>query len=439
MDFTPILANLGIAELNDLQRAALQAIEREPNTVLLAPTGSGKTLAFLLPILQRLKPEAAGVQALIVSPTRELALQIERVWQQMGTGFKVNTVYGGHSMPLEVQSLRQPPALLIGTPGRVLEHLTRKTFDAGMVTLLVLDEFDKSLALGFHEHMEGIVKALPKLAVRVLASATNKLHLPAFTGIDRPHVLNFNKAQAKSTENLALKTVLAPEEDAHKIDTLFRLLGHFGAESTLVFCNQREATEWVAQQLQERGLECAFFHGGLEQPDREKMLVRFRNGSVLFLIASDLAARGLDIPEVRHVVHYELPLHEKEFIHRNGRTARMHAEGTAYLLVHAGEALPAYLSELPEAAPLPDRAPEVPVPAWTTIYISGGKKNKLSKTDIVGFFSQKGGLAKDDLGRIDVLDFMAFAAVKRHKVAALLAGVRGEKMKGERYKIVVAK
>jgi superfamily II DNA/RNA helicase len=429
------LSNLGIPALNAMQETALPAIQNHPNVTLLAPTGSGKTLAFLLPVLSQLKAGTPGVQCLIVSPTRELAIQIERVWQNMSTGFKVNTCYGGHSMQTETQNLSQPPALLIGTPGRLLEHINRNSFSLEGIRILVLDEFDKSLSMGFQEEMKDIIKGLHSLEKRILVSATNKLSIPAFTGITHPKVLDFYKAVEKSTDGLVVKRVISPTEDKSK--TLFQLLCYLGSEPTLIFCNQRDSTEKACAMLADMDIPCSFFHGGMEQPDREKTLVQFRNGSILYLVASDLAARGLDIPEVKNVVHYELPLKQNDFLHRNGRTARMHAEGTAYLLMNADEPLPAYLPDAPTLLELPptETLPE-PSP-WITLYISGGKKDKLSKMDIVGFLSKKGNLQKDDIGKIEVMDFLSFAAVKKDIAEGLLRAVQSEKMKGKKYKIVI--
>lgn len=429
------LSHLGIQALNVMQETALPAIQNHPNVTLLAPTGSGKTLAFLLPILKLLKTDTPGVQCLILSPTRELGIQIERVWQKMSTGFKVNTCYGGHSMQTETQNLSQPPALLIGTPGRILEHINRKTFALEGIRILVLDEFDKSLSMGFQEQMKDIIKGLQFLEKRILVSATNKLSIPVFTGITQPKVLNFNKAAEKSTDGLVVKRVMAPDED--KSRTLFQLLCHLGSEPTLIFCNQRDSTEMVRDSLSGMGIASTCFHGGMEQPEREKTLVQFRNGSILYLVASDLAARGLDIPEVKNVVHFETPLKQNDFLHRNGRTARMHSEGTAYLLMHPDEPIPVYLPEPPPLFELPpaDTLPE-PSP-WITLYISGGKKDKLSKMDIVGFFSKKGSLQKEDIGKIEVMDFMSFVAVKKDVVGGLLKAIQSEKMKGKKYKIVV--
>jgi len=434
--FATYLSRLGIPALNPMQEAAARAVQTHANVVLLAPTGSGKTLAFLLPVLEQMKPDAPGVQCLILSPTRELAIQIERVWQKMATGFKVNTCYGGHSMQTETQNLSQSPALLIGTPGRILEHINRQTFSLEHIRTLVLDEFDKSLSMGFQEQMAGIISGLQRLEKRILASATDKQHIPQFTGITHPKVLNFYKNLEKSTNGLVVKRVVAATPD--KDETLLNLLCFLGNDTTLIFCNQRDTTERVRDYLAQMGVACAVFHGGMEQMDRERTLVQFRNGSIVFLVASDLAARGLDIPEVKNVVHYEAPMKHNDFLHRNGRTARMHADGTAWLLLGKDEPLPAYLAEEPPPlfdVPLSETLPS-PAP-WLTLYISGGKKDKISKMDIVGFLSKKGGLKPGDLGKIEVLDHMAFAAVRRELAAGVVRAVQGEKMKGEKYKIVV--
>lgn len=434
-EYLNTLAKFGIPALNAMQEKTIPAIQQHANVIILAPTGSGKTLAFLLPILSRLKHDRPGVQCLILSPTRELAIQIERVWQKMATGFKVNTCYGGHSMQIETNNLSQPPALLIGTPGRILEHCIRKSFELDGISMLVLDEFDKSLAMGFQEQMGDIIKGLNFLEKRVLVSATNKAVIPPFTGVSDPKVLNFYKEIEKHTDGLLLKKIVAPTMEKDR--SLFNLLCFLGSEPTLIFCNQRDSTEIARDYLKGMGIHAAAFHGGMEQHDREKTLMQFRNGSTIFLIATDLAARGLDIPEVKNVIHYEIPLKQNDFLHRNGRTARMHAEGTAYLIFHKDESLPVYLGKAPQLLELPPVANIPPPSPWVTLYISGGKKDKLSKMDIVGFFSKRGGLQQDDIGKIEVMDFMSFVAVKKELAKGLLKAIATEKMKGKKYKIVV--
>jgi superfamily II DNA/RNA helicase len=430
------MTRMGIEQLNDMQLAALQAIPAETDTKLLAPTGSGKTLGFLLPILQLIQPDTQGVQVLIIAPTRELAIQIERVWQQMGTGYKVSTCYGGHPMPVEVNNLLEPPALLIGTPGRLLDHLARPSFDPLTVHTLVLDEFDKSLSLGFQEQMTEVIGALKQLQRRVLVSATGNLRAPDFTGIKHPKTLNFTRQQLPVQEGFTLHSVAYNETD--KQETLFNLLCALGSDSTLVFCNQRDSTEQLYDYLGRKGLDVGYFHGGLDQLEREKALIRFRNGSTTFFISSDLAARGLDIPDVRNVVHAELPMKNNDFVHRNGRTARMHAEGRAFVLLGATEALPDYLSERPAPFALPAKAILPPRSPWTTLYISGGKKDKLSKVDIVGFLGQKGQLPKNEIGKIEVLDFMTFVAIHESALKKVLSLIQNEKIKGKKYKINAA-
>jgi superfamily II DNA/RNA helicase len=437
-EISPVmLAQLGIEQLNEMQIAAYQTIQAQKNTVLLAPTGSGKTLGFLLPLLNLLNPEKKGVQCLILTPSRELAIQIEQVWRKMATGFKVNTCYGGHSVQVEMQNLSEAPAVLIGTPGRISDHLGRKSIDLAATSYLILDEFDKSLSMGFEEEMAFIVDKLTKLEKRILVSATAQLKIPAFVNIQLPVTLDFTQKEENTTANLVLKTVRTDSQS--KVEALFQLLCFLGAESTLIFCNLRETAEQVCYQLKEQGIETAFFHGKMEQLDREKTLVNFRNKSITFLLASDLAARGLDIPAVKNVIHYELPFNIEDFTHRNGRTARMNAEGTAYLLLEADEPKPAYLAELPKNFKIPKTNSLPKLSEWTTLYVSGGKKDKLSKMDIVGFLAKKGNLEKNDIGLIEVMDFMSFVAVKKNKVAVLLKLVQHEKMKGQKYRIEVAK
>lgn len=430
-----ILSNLAIDSLNEMQIVALDTIVKNPNILLLSPTGSGKTLAFLLPVLHLLDEGITKVQCLIVVPSRELALQIEQVWKKMGTKFKVNVCYGGHSIDTELKNLSNPPALLIGTPGRLTDHLDRKSFDTDFIQTLVLDEFDKSLQLGFQDEMETIIGRLPHLQKRVLLSATSDVEIPSFVKMEAPVILDY--IEEEKNESLSVKLVLSPEKD--KIETLFNLICSLDSEPALIFCNHREVTERISDLLIQKGIQTGYYHGGMDQDDRERILVQFRNGSLNYLVTTDLAARGLDIPEMNHVIHYHLPSKESEFVHRNGRTARMHASGTAYIIQFKEDKMPDYISDdldvlqISKGKSLPNR------PEYQTIYVSGGKKNKLNKSDIVGFFLQKGKLDKSDLGLIEVKDFISFAAVRSSAVKTLLSNIRDEKMKGKKYKIEVAR
>ena len=433
---TNLLLNLGIDQLNEMQEQAQESILNDSNVLLLSPTGSGKTLAFLLPLFQLLQEDAKNVQCLILVPSRELGLQIEQVWKKMGTNYKVNVCYGGHSIDTEIKNLSNPPAVLIGTPGRIADHIDRGTFDLDGIQTLILDEFDKSLQLGFHEEMSFIISKLNQLNKRVLVSATSEVEIPKYTRVVNPTVLDFIPTD-EAQSNLTIQRVISKDKD--KIQTLFQLICSLKSEAAIIFCNHRDAAERISDALNEKKIYSTYYHGGMDQDERERALIQFRNGSVTYLVTTDLAARGLDIPQMKHVIHYHLPSKEDEFTHRNGRTARMLATGTAYLILHESEKKMDYIDyglpifNVENASTLP-KSPE-----FQTIYISGGKKNKLNKIDIVGFFSQKGKLEKGDLGLIEVKDFISFAAVKSKKVKEFLTNIRDEKMKGKKFKIEVAR
>jgi superfamily II DNA/RNA helicase len=430
-----VLAALNIETLNEMQTASLEAAKKGKDVILLADTGSGKTLGFLLPVLQMLDLTNPKTQALVIAPSRELALQIEQVFKSMSTGFKVTCCYGGHKREIEENNLVEAPALIIGTPGRLADHIRRGNIKLDGVEVLVLDEFDKSLELGFQEEMSFIVGSLKHLKKRILTSATEAVVIPDFIGLDHPERLNFLSG-AKS-EALAIQYVQSEEPD--KIDTLFRLICRIGNRPTIVFCNHRDAVERTSSLLKEKGIVNVFYHGALERPERDAALCKFRNGTSNVLVTTDLASRGLDIANIRYIIHYHLPATEEAFIHRNGRTARMDASGTAVLLLGSEEDLPPYVDagiekiELPATFTLPEK------PKWTTLFIAAGKKDKVNKVDIVGFLSNKGELKKEDIGLIEVKDFFSFVAVRKSKASHALHLIKDAKIKNKRVKIAVAK
>ena len=423
------LRNLKIEALNPMQEAALDAASEEKDVILLSPTGSGKTLAFLLPLLLSLKPDDNTIQVLILVPSRELALQIDSVFKTMNTSWKTCCCYGGHPISEEKKSIQgNHPAIIIGTPGRITDHLAKGNFNPDTIRTLIIDEFDKSLEFGFHDEMAEIITQLPGLKKRVLLSATDAEEIPRFTGLNRTIKLNFLSDIPAEAPRLTLMKVISPVKD--KIDTLYKLLCTLGSSSSIVFCNHRDAVDRVSALLTEKGVSNERFHGGMEQPDRERALYKFRNGSCPVLVSTDLAARGLDIPEVEHIIHYHLPVNEEAFTHRNGRTARWDATGTSYLILNLEEHVPDYIPSELEIFDLPENAPRPAKPQWVTIYIGKGKKDKLSKIDIAGFLYKKGNLAREDVGTIDVKDHYAFVAVRRPKMKQLLTLIRGEKIKG---------
>lgn len=407
-DIHSMLRKLGIGALNEMQKAAIEAITNNPEVVLLSPTGSGKTLAFLLPIIASLDLTKEEVQCLVVVPTRELAMQIEQVTRQLGAGIKVNAVYGGRAGYKDKVDLKHRPAILVGTPGRIADHLRRENFDIAQIKTLVLDEFDKSLEIGFETEMREIVQTLEAVNKKVLTSATLKSELPAFIGLKNPTTLDFRET---GKPQLKIVTVNSPDKD--KQQTLFKLLCQLGDQPGIVFLNFKDSIQRVSDFLNEKGVAHASFHGDMEQSEREIALVKFRNGSTRLLLATDLAARGIDVPEIRFIIHYHLPVKDHEFLHRNGRTARMFNDGTAYVLKWVRENLPEFVSGSESITPKNAATPSAP--AWLTIRLSGGRKDKISKADIAGLFIKQGHLKKEELGLIELKQDFAFVAVKADK------------------------
>ncbi|MEO6638064.1 MAG: DEAD/DEAH box helicase [Ginsengibacter sp.] len=431
-----ILSNFKIDALNEMQLASIDANKKEADVILLSATGSGKTLAFLLPILELLDDENKNTQALIVVPSRELAIQIEQVFRTMATGYKVTCCYGGHKRETEENNLVEPPALIIGTPGRLADHIRRGNITLDSIEVLVLDEFDKTLELGFLEEVSFIINSLKHLKKRMLTSATEAVEIPEFLGLKNPARLNFLTAGEDET-GLAIKSVISDEKD--KLVTLFKLICCLGNRPTIIFCNHRESVERISNLLGEKGINNEFYHGGMEQQERDSALCKFRNGTTNVLVTTDLASRGLDIPNIRYIIHYHLPHTEDAFTHRNGRTARMEASGTAILILNEEENVPTYIQSDVEQIQLPeiDIIPEKP--KWSTLFIAAGKKDKVNKVDIVGFLSHKAELKKEDIGLIEVKDFFSFVAVRKTKMGHTLQLIKNEKIKNKRVKIEIAK
>jgi superfamily II DNA/RNA helicase len=432
-----ILERLKIKELNKMQLDVIKAANENNAIILLSPTGSGKTLAFLLPLVESLTLDTRLVQALILVPSRELALQIESVLRQMQTGHKITVCYGGHKREIEENNLVQPPAIIIATPGRMADHIRRKNVVLSDIRFLVLDEFDKSLELGFTEEMQYIIESIPSAEKRMLTSATYTLDVPAYVKMQDAVTLNFLPEDRESSESLRIQTVRSDDKD--KLSTLFELICYVKNTSTIIFCNHRESVERTSKYLSEQGILNVFYHGGMEQRDREVALTKFRNSTSDILVTTDLASRGLDIADIRNIIHYHLPADEAGFTHRNGRTARMHATGNVYVIWSEDEKLDDYISRHAEEFIIPDKLSLPEKPKWSTLFIAAGKKDKINKIDIVGFLSNKANLKKDEIGLIEVKDFFSFAAVRKSKIGNVVELVKDEKIKNKKVKISVAK
>ena len=423
------LEKFNISALNPMQIEARKAIYAGNDVVLLSPTGSGKTLAFLLPLIERLDPKAEGIQAIVLVPSRELAMQIEQVARQLGSGFKINAVYGGRSGQMDKADLKTKPALLIGTPGRIADRFRRDDMDLSGVKTLVLDEFDKSLEVGFEREMSEIVRSLRAMNQRVLTSATDAVTIPDFLGIEEPISIDYLN---QHRPRLTVKTIAA--EAGGRLEVLAELLGKLKGQPGIIFCNFKESLFDASDFLFDHKIEHECYYGGMEQIDRERALVKFRNGTCQLLLATDLAARGLDIPELKFIIHLELPYHSNEFTHRNGRTARMNAKGAAYVLHKKSKPLPEFIKEVqPEKLEVKDMTfDSAEAQKWRTLHISGGRRDKISKGDIAGLFFKKGGLSKEQLGVIELQQSYAYVAVARsmaHRVVELTNNQRLKKKK----------
>ncbi|MGJ8743165.1 DEAD/DEAH box helicase [Polaribacter sp.] len=425
-----ILAKLQIVALNQMQKEAIATIHKNDNVILLSPTGTGKTLAFSLPLLEFLDPSLEEVQALILVPSRELAIQIEQVIRSMGSGFKVNAVYGGRPMSKDKIELKHIPAILIGTPGRISDHFANERFSKDHIKTLILDEFDKSLEVGFEYEMRNIINQLSALNKRILTSATQGVEIPDFVGLNKPNTVNYLKA---TTSKLQIKTVVSPAKN--KLNTLLHLLNYLGNKQGIVFCNLKDSINNVSSFLESKNIKHGCFSGGMEQKDRERSLIKFRNGTNQLLIATDLAARGIDVPEMSFIIHYELPQAVEEFTHRNGRTARVSAEGTAFVLKWKDERLPDFIKNA-DVQDISKQAERKPV-FWETLFISGGRKDKISKGDIAGLFIKQGKLSKEQLGAIELKQDCAFVAVPSTLTATLIEKLNNSRLKKKKVRIVV--
>lgn len=439
MDLNKILAKLKIQELNEMQQASLDAVENSENDiVILSATGSGKTLAYLLPLISLVDSDNSNVQAVVLVPGRELALQSDTVLKNAGSGLRSCCCYGGRAAMDEHRKIReQNPQIVFATPGRLNDHLKKGNISPYTIKYIVIDEFDKCLEMGFRDEMSDIIRKLKGAQRHILLSATDADEIPDFVNMGKTTHLNFLDKDEQVPDRIKLYEIHSPGKD--KLDTLQKLLRSFGEESSIVFLNYRDSVERTEEFLRKKGFATSAFHGGLEQKLREDALYKFSNGSTNIFISTDLGSRGLDIPDIDNIVHYHLPLNEESYIHRVGRTARWKAHGESFFILGPDESMPEYINDDVENFDIPENLPDPALPKMVTVYIGKGKKDKISKGDIVGFLCKKGGLEKNEIGRIDVNDRYTYAAISRPKLNQLLKLTRGEKIKGIKTVVEIVK
>ncbi len=438
------LEALGYATLTPVQAQALPAILAGRDVIAQAPTGSGKTAAFGLGLLQGIDAGATRTQALVLCPTRELADQVGKQLRKLATGIanlKLSVLCGGIPLAPQLASLAHAPHVVVGTPGRVLELVQLDALDLRGVRVLVLDEADRMLDMGFDEPIRALVKRTPKDRQALLFSATfpDAIRLLATAMLRDPLEARVDgDAHAPRIEAHFFEA-----DPARRAPQLAALLLQFRPDSAVVFCNTRRDADDVAGSLAHYGFSALALHGDLEQRDREEVLVRFANRSCNVLVASDVAARGLDIEDIGAVVNFELPTDTDTYLHRIGRTGRAGRDGLALSLVAPGERNRAALIEQRQGTPIrydridpldgkPRGAPQA---AMATLRIDAGRTDKLRPGDIVGALTGDAGLAKEAIGKIDVFATRSYVAIARAEAGHALERLRAGKIKGRRFRI----
>lgn len=440
MKYAQIIENvkqrLGIEQLNAMQQEIVKTSASQ--ILLLSPTGSGKTVAFAIALLRSLTAPWGKVQAVVIAPSRELVTQIAEVIRPIATGYKTVACYGGHSMLDESRSLVPTvPDIIVSTPGRLLDHLNRGNVDLTGVNTLILDEYDKALDLGFHDEMRKVVRPMRSLLLTILTSATQLVEMPSFVKFNNPKILDYTDKTEAPRSRMQVVNVPSPVRD--KLQSAQDLLSSLPNGKVILFVNHRESATRVYDFLRQSRLPVGVYHGGLEQIDREKAIDLLNNGTTPILVSTDLASRGLDIDQVQAVVHYHMPPSLESWTHRNGRTARMGADGTIYVITAEGENIPEYIDFDREYVPTGEKNENSIKSDVSTLHFNAGKKEKISRGDVVGFVINKGGLEPSQVGKIVVKDHCVLVAVPRTKADDVLQALTAHKIKNKRVRITKIK
>jgi ATP-independent RNA helicase DbpA len=436
------LETLGYTVMTPVQAASLPAIIAGRDLIAQAPTGSGKTVAFGLGLLHRLDPAFVKPQALVLCPTRELADQVAKAIRRLAAGIpnlKVQLLTGGVALGPQLASLRKDSHVVVGTPGRVQEMLKKQALSLAKVRTLVLDEADRMLDMGFEEAIRDIVRSLPPKRQGLLFSATipGDIRKIGHELLREPLEVTIEGAAEKPGIDERWFEV----ELARKPAALAALLAQFKPESSVVFCNTRRDVDDVVEALAKAGIDALALHGDIEQRDRDEVLVRFSNRSCSVLVASDVAARGLDIKDLAAVINYELPPDKDIYQHRIGRTARAGAKGLAFNLVTPREMPRATTLEALQGAPLrwdtlkPGGKPDDLHAAMVTLRLDAGRTDKMRPGDILGALTGDAGLPADAVGKIDVFPTRSYVAIRRAEAGKALERLRAGRIKGRNVRV----
>lgn len=443
------LASLGFEAMTPIQAQSLPSILQGRDVIAKAKTGSGKTAAFTLGILQRLNPDFFGVQALVLCPTRELADQVSKEIRRLARcipHIKVITLCGGSPMGPQIGSLEHGAHIVVGTPGRLQDHLHRQTLKLDRLSILVLDEADRMLDMGFAAEVDDVLSFCPKRRQTLLFSATYPESIRELSDRIQHKPLEVT-VEAVHSQQYIDQLAFAVKDNAEKPQALKQLLAHYLPESAVIFCNTKIDCEKVAEELRSTGFDALSLHGDLEQRDRDLMLLRFANKSCPLLVATDMAARGLDIKELKAVINYELPHDPEVYIHRIGRTGRAGQKGVALSLVapsqnHRLGHIEAFIEQ-----PLKKQNWETLTIAdknkvkaalsarMVTLCLDSGRKNKMRPGDVVGALTGEAGLPFELIGKIDLFDHQTFVAVDKSIVDKALRRLQDGKIKGRSVKV----
>ena len=438
------LESLGYLEMTAIQAAALPPALAGVDLIGQAKTGSGKTAAFALPLLTRLNPRDFGTQALILCPTRELAAQVASEIRRLARyqqNIKVVTLCGGQAIGPQIGSLEHGAHVVVGTPGRIKDHLRKETLSLERVKTLVLDEADRMLEMGFIDDIEAIIVATPASRQTLLFSATYPENIQSLSGRFQNAPQRVSVDSLHSAQHLTQRFFVCNKNE--RLASLVQLLAQFRPTAAVVFCNTKQEVRDVCDYLNEAGIHAQALHGDMEQRDRDQVLIQFKQLSCNILVATDVAARGLDIDDVPAVVNFELPRNAEIYVHRIGRTGRAGKEGLALsLLVEAERFRLQGISEYQQRElecesieRLPHTGANLPLPAFVTLCILAGRKEKVRPGDILGALTGDAGIDGKAVGKITVTDYSTYVAIARDEADSALGRLRSGKIKGRKFKV----
>ncbi|MFP6843676.1 MAG: ATP-dependent RNA helicase DbpA [Thalassolituus sp.] len=434
------LQQMGYEQMTEIQQQALPAALEGKDVLAQARTGSGKTAAFGIALLSRINPRFFGAQTLIMCPTRELATQVAteiRKLARFQQNIKVVTLCGGMPIGPQIGSLEHGAHIVVGTPGRIKDHLRKQTLDISQINTLVLDEADRMLDMGFAADIDSIVQETPHNRQTLLFSATYPENIEALSRQYQNNPVSIRVESLHTAHTIQQQFIECDRDD--RLGALERALAHFGIQQAVIFCNTKQTTHEVCTHIRDLGYSALGLHGDLEQKDRDRVLVRFRQGSLAILVATDVAARGLDVDDLPAVINYELPRDAEVYVHRIGRTGRAGKEGLALSLTtnkegYKRDAIAEQIGQKVNSMNADDLSTvpaDIERPEWITLALAAGRRHKMRPGDVLGALTKNGGITGAEVGKIDVLEQVTYVAVKRNACNAALQHLENTPIKGK--------